>query len=121
VENWEDNTQQDQPDGYFLLGTLGTQSFVELVQLLLPYEIRRRAAHLATDPKLVWNAHFLAEIGEAGILPEHGEERMGLYRERPDVSLGCFVESLEGVVYLAERCMNENLRIRQGSLSLKTF
>lgn len=29
--------------------------------------------YLATDPALVWQAHFLAELGEAGILPELGE------------------------------------------------
>ena len=67
------------------------------------------AAYLAPDPRLVWDAHFPAEIGEAGILPEPGEERMGLYCERPDVSLACFVEGLEGFVYLAERSVNENL------------
>jgi len=39
------------------------------------------AAHPATDLKLVWEAHFLAEIGEAGIFPELGEERMALHRE----------------------------------------
>ena len=67
------------------------------------------AAYLAPDPRLVWDAHFPAEIGEAGIFPEVGKERMGLYRERPDVSLACFVESLERFVYLAERGVNENL------------
>ena len=79
------------------------------------------AVDLATDPKLVWDAHFRAEIAEAGIFPELDEERMGLYRERPDVSLACFVEGLEGFFYLAERRVNENLRVGQGSLSLKAF
>ena len=67
------------------------------------------AAHLAPDPRLVWDTHFPAEIGEARILPELGEERMGLYVERPDVSLACLVERLEGFIYLAERSVNENL------------
>src|SRR6267143_5672130 len=81
----------------------------------------RTRQSLGSNPKLVWDAHFPAEIGEAGILPELCEERMGLYRERPDVSLGCFVEGLEGFVYLAERSVNENLGVGQGSLSLKAF
>ena len=94
-----------------MLGILRTQSLVELAQLslLLGDTARFLPPSLQQNPELVWDAHFPTEVGEAGILPELGEERMGLYRERPDVSLGRFIEGLEGIVYLAQRSVNENL------------
>ena len=77
--------------------------------------------YVATDPALVWQAHLLAELGEARILPEFCKERMGLDSERPNVSLSCSVERLEGLVYLAESSVNVDLREGQRSLSLEAF
>jgi len=67
------------------------------------------ADHFWNETHLVGDAHFFAKVAEAGISAEVCEDRMRLYREGPDVSLGCFVEGLEGFVDLAERSVNEDL------------
>jgi hypothetical protein len=64
---------------------------------------------MAANRDSVCDVHFLAELDEAGIFSELGEERIGLYVKRPDVSHDCFVEGLESLIYLAECGVNENL------------